>query len=81
MCIDYRMLNKNMIGDAYPLPLLLGKSSVSCPFPVLLVPFIRNMGTLKHALNEKSKPLTAFVSPTGSLEFNVICVRGLEFAQ
>ena len=71
MCIDYRMLNKKMIGDAYPLPLIWANLQLAAHYHFYTC-LDCNWGFWNIPLDEKSKPLTAFVSPAGSYEFNVL---------
>ena len=71
MCIDYRRLNKRMKGDAYPLPLIWDNLQLAAHHKYYTC-LDCNWGFWNLPLDEKSKELTAFVSPLGSYQFNVL---------
>lgn len=71
LCFDYRDLNKKMVPDSYPLPLL---------WPLLqevaghkwYVTLDLNWGFWNVPLEEESKQYTAVITHKGTFEFNVI---------
>jgi len=70
-CIDFRLVNKLVVGDAYPTPRVsdiihsLGKSSVFSTIDLV-------KGNWQIPLAEESKPITAFSTADGLFEFNVL---------
>lgn len=71
MCIDYRRLNKKIIKDRYPLPLIedqLDRLQGAKLFPTL---DLKN-GFFHVPINEESKKYTAFIVPDGTFEFNKV---------
>lgn len=71
LCTDYRQLNKVTIVDAYPLPLLedcideLGNAKYVSKFDL-------SRGYYQIPLTERAKQLTAFVTPEGVFEYQVL---------
>ena len=79
LCIDFRNLNTHVMNDSYPLPNInnilhnLGKGKIfSC--------LDLKQGFHQIPLTEDSKALTAFVTPEGLYEHNVL-LMGLKDAQ
>ncbi|EZG42639.1 putative polymerase polyprotein, partial [Gregarina niphandrodes] len=69
--IDYRRLNASMVADSYPLPRIwdhLRRAAGKKYYCTLDT----NSGFWNVPIEEGSKPLTAFITPTGLFEFNVI---------
>ena len=71
LCVDFRNLNQHVLNDSYPLPNVnnilhnLGKGKMfSC--------LDLKQGYHQIQLNEESKPWTAFVTPNGLYEHNVL---------
>lgn len=68
MCIDYKPLNKIMIRDSYPMPLIddcLERMEGHKYFTVL---DLKN-GFHQIAMSEESVPYTSFVTPSGQYEY------------
>jgi len=68
MCIDYRPLNKITVRDNYPLPLIdtcIEHLSNKRIFSLMDL----KIGFHQIAMNEKSIPYTAFVTPDGQYEY------------
>ncbi|XP_011884081.1 PREDICTED: uncharacterized protein K02A2.6-like [Vollenhovia emeryi] len=68
ICVDYRMLNKKIIKDRYPLPLIedqLDKLQNAKKFSTL---DLKN-GFFHVKVNEQSRKFTAFIVPDGHYEF------------
>jgi hypothetical protein len=70
-CVDFRRLNANVVGDAYPMPFIpdfvdaLGNAKVFSTLDLA-------KGYWQLPLPEKSKQLTAFSTVDGLYEFNVL---------
>lgn len=70
-CVDYRKLNKKVITDSYPLPIIediiiyLSEARYFADLDL-------NSGYWQYQLCEKDKHKTAFVTPSGLYEFNVL---------
>ena len=71
LCVDYRHINNHVINDSFPLPNInnilqnLGQGKLfSC--------LDLKQGYHQIPLDEKSKPLTAFIAPNGLYEYNVM---------
>jgi transposase InsO family protein len=71
LVIDYRLLNESMITDSYPLPRLWSnvRSMAGKKFYITLD---MASGFWNVPLTEESKPLTAFITPFGLYESNVV---------
>lgn len=68
LCVDYRLLNKNIIRDRYPLPLIedqLDKLQKGKIFSTLDF----TNGYFHVSVKEESRKYTAFVTQTGQYEF------------
>lgn len=69
MCVDYRMLNSITVKERYPMPLIEDEiarlSGQACFVTLDLM-----SGYYQVPISEKSKHLTAFVTPDGQYEFN-----------
>lgn len=71
LCLDYRDLNKRMVTDGYPIPLLwpqLQKAAGHRWYCKLDC----NWGFWNVPLEEESKPYTALITHKGTFEFNVL---------
>lgn len=70
-CIDFRALNKKVVTDSYPLPriddliLYLARAKFFADLDL-------NSGYWQLAIKESDKHKTAFVTPSGLYEFNVL---------
>jgi hypothetical protein len=60
LCLDYRLLNDRLRGDSYPLP-LLWQNLQRCAGHKWYTCLDANNGFWNLALDESSKPLTAFI--------------------
>ena len=69
--LDYRDVNKQMVSDAYPIPLLWGNLQEAAGYS-WYVTLDANWGFWNVPLEEECKPFTAFVTHRGTFEFNVI---------
>lgn len=70
-CVDYRKLNKKVITDSYPLPIiedLISHLNGAKYFADLDC----NSGYWQLEIEEKEKHKTAFITPSGLYEFNVL---------
>ena len=70
-CIDYRTVNTLIEHDAYPLP-LIGDLIVRLADATIFSTLDLKSGYWQIPLTEKSKPVTAFSTPDGHYEFNVL---------
>lgn len=64
VCIDYRALNKKMIRDKYPMPLIDDKIDALVNFRIFSVLDLKN-GFFHVPVKKESQKYTAFVTPTG----------------
>lgn len=71
LCLDYRDLNKRMVSDSYPLPLLWPQLQEVAGH-VWYVTLDCNWGFWNVPLEEESKQYTALVTHKGTFEFNVV---------
>lgn len=70
-CIDYRKLNKKVITDSYPLP-IIEDIVIYLSGAKFFADLDLNSGYWQQRLSEKDKHKTAFVTPSGLYEFNVL---------
>ena len=69
ICIDFRRVNEVTIKDSYPLPLIedmfnkLGKATIFTTINL-------QTGYMNIEVEEKAKPITAFITDNGLFEFN-----------
>lgn len=68
VCIDYRLLNKKVVRDKYPMPLIDDKIDVLVNFRIFSVIDLKN-GFFHVPVHEKSRKYTAFVTHNGQYEF------------
>lgn len=71
LCVDFRKVNERTISDAYPMPDLknsLRQVSGCRVFSTLDL----NSGYWQVEVEEKSRPLTAFMTPRGLFQFTVM---------
>lgn len=69
MCIDYRDVNKKVIRDRYPLPLIQDQINALCSAKYFTTLDMKS-GFYQMKIEENSKRITAFVTPDGHFEFN-----------
>ena len=71
LCTDYRKVNKVTVPDSYPLPLIdvlidnVGKSE-------FLTKIDLQKGYYQIGLTEKAKAISAFITPFGLFQYNVM---------
>jgi hypothetical protein len=71
LCIDYRRVNRQLEADSYPIPLLLdGLEQVA--HHKMFITLDLQAGFWNVPLSEESKAVTAFITPQGLFEFNVL---------
>lgn len=68
VCIDYRMLNKKIIRDRFPMPLIDDRIDALSKFRVFSVLDLKN-GFFHVPVAEESIKFTAFVTPDGQFEY------------
>lgn len=68
VCIDYRLINKRVVRDRFPMPLIDDRIDALVSFRVFSVIDLKN-GFFHVPMNEKSRKYTAFVTPSGQYEF------------
>ena len=71
LCLDYRDLNKRMITDAYPIPLVWENVQMAAHHQ-LYTCIDCNWGFWNVPLEEESKAYTAITTHKGSFEFQVV---------
>lgn len=71
LCVDYRGVNKRMVSDAYPLPLIWENLQLASGH-ALYVCLDCSWGFWNVPLAEESKMYTAIVTHKGTYEFNVL---------
>lgn len=71
LCVDYRSVNKKMVSDAYPLPLIWENLQLASGH-ALYVCLDCSWGFWNVPLEEDSKKYTAVVTHKGTYEFNVL---------
>lgn len=68
LCVDYRMLNKKVIKDRYPLPLIEDQLNLLQDARVFSTLDLKN-GFFHVRMDELSRKYTAFIVPDGHYEF------------
>jgi transposase InsO family protein/ribonuclease HI len=71
LCVDYRRLNKEIVKDRYPLPLIEDQIDRLCGARVFTTLDLRN-GFFHVNVAESSRKYTAFVTPTSQFEFQKV---------
>ncbi|KAJ8713809.1 hypothetical protein PYW08_007429 [Mythimna loreyi] len=70
-CVDYRKLNKKVITDSYPLP-IIEDIMIYLSGARYFADLDLNSGYWQHRICEKDKHKTAFITSSGLYEFNVL---------
>jgi len=71
LCVDYRKLNKKVIKDRYPLPLIEDQIDALQEAVIFTTLDLKN-GFFHVPMGESSRQYTAFVIPTGQYEFRYV---------
>lgn len=69
LCVDYRDLNKKVVKERYPLPLIQDQINALCHAKYFTTLDMKS-GFYQMEIEEKSRHITAFVTPDGQYEFN-----------
>lgn len=69
MCVDYRDLNKKVVKERYPLPLIQDQLNALCHARYFTTLDMKS-GFHQMEIDESSKHITAFVTPDGLYEWN-----------
>lgn len=68
LCVDYRLLNKKIVKDRYPLPLIEDQLDLLQGAKVFSTLDLKN-GFFHVQMDEHSRKYTAFIVPNGHFEF------------
>lgn len=69
MCVDYRDVNKRVVKERYPLPIIQDQINALCHAKYFTTLDMKS-GFYQMRIEESSKHITAFVTPDGHYEFN-----------
>lgn len=69
VCVDYRRLNKKVVKDRFPLPLIEDQIDVLAGARIFSTIDMKN-GFFHIPVEESSRKYTAFITPDGLFEFN-----------
>ena len=69
--MDFRLVNKRIVADSYPLPLLWDNLQLAAHHEYYITLDLNN-GFWNLPLAEASKPITALITHLGQFEFNVL---------
>lgn len=69
MCVDYRDVNKKVVKERYPLPLIQDQINALCGAKYFTTLDMKS-GFYQMEIEESSKHITAFITPDGHYEFN-----------
>jgi len=68
LCVDYRQVNKKIIKDRYPLPLIEDQLDLLQGAKIFTTLDLKN-GFFHVSLDEESRKYTSFITPDGQYEF------------
>lgn len=69
MCVDYRDVNKKVVKERYPLPLIQDQINALARAKYFTTLDMKS-GFYQMQIKEESKHITAFITPDGQYEFN-----------